>query len=355
MESVGMTPQFWRGRRVLITGHTGFKGSWLALKLAAAGARITGIALEPATEPALFTVANVAQVLERHVICDIRDQAALRDAVQSSAPEVVFHLAAQPLVRASYADPVGTFATNVMGVVHLLDAVTPLAGVRAVINVTTDKVYWNEERSCAYRETDRLGGRDPYAASKAAAELVTESWRASFTAGRGIGLASARAGNVIGGGDWAIDRIVPDALRAWDRSTPLIVRAPGAVRPWQHVLEPLAGYIVLAEALLDQPERFAQAWNFGPPTDDARPVAWIADYLARTMPGFSWHSGANDGPHEACLLEVDSSKARATLPWRPRWTLAEALDRTVQWHRDWREGGDAQALCLAQIRDHAAR
>ncbi len=349
-----MTPQFWSGRRVLITGHTGFKGGWLALKLARAGARVSGIALEPATDPALFEAARIAEVLDSHTICDIRDRAALRDAVVASAPEIVFHLAAQPLVRASYDDPVGTFSTNVMGTVHLFDALAALQGVRACVNVTTDKVYWNEERAGGYVETDRLGGRDPYAASKACAELATDAWRASFLASRGIAVATARAGNVIGGGDWADNRIVPDALRAWDRGEPLVVRAPRAVRPWQHVLEPLAGYVALAEALVGRPQDFAQGWNFGPASQDARPVAWIADYLAQTVPGFAWHAQGDGGPHEAGLLEVDSAKALAALPWHPRWSLAEALDHTVAWHRAWREGEDAQAQCFAQIASHEA-
>lgn len=349
-----MTPEFWRGRRVLITGHTGFKGSWLALKLARAGASVAGIALEPPSSPALFDEAHVAEVVDRHTICDIRDREAFVQAVKASDPEVVFHLAAQPLVRASYDDPVGTFATNVMGVVHLLEALSATHSVRAIVNVTTDKVYWNEERAGGYREADRLGGRDPYAASKACAELVTQSWRESFMAERRIALATARAGNVIGGGDWAEDRIIPDALRAWDCGEPLIVRAPHGVRPWQHVLEPLAGYVALAEALVSAPEAYAEAWNFGPAEDDARPVSWIADYLATRIEGFAWHSTASDGPHEAGLLEVDSAKALAALPWRPRWALAEALDRTVDWHRNWRSGGDAQAQSLAQIAEHEA-
>ena len=350
-----MTPDFWRGRRVLVTGHTGFKGSWLCLMLAQAGARVSGIALEPASSPALFTVARVAEVLERHVICDIRDRVALAEAVKAIAPEIVLHLAAQPLVRASYADPVATFGTNVLGLVNLLDTLTASPAAKAVVNVTTDKVYWNDGRRGGYVETDRLGGHDPYAASKACAELVTECWRASFLAARGTALASARAGNVIGGGDWTESRIIPDALRAMDRGEPLLVRAPLAVRPWQHVLEPLAGYIALAEALVADPPRFSQAWNFGPSTADARTVTWIAEYLAGKLPAFSWASEANDGPHEAELLDVDSTKALANLAWQPRWELAAALDRTVEWHQAWQAGENMQARCLAQIAEHAAR
>jgi CDP-glucose 4,6-dehydratase len=349
-----MTPDFWLGRRVLVTGHTGFKGSWLSLKLAQAGAKVSGIALAPATDPALFTVAGVEGVLERHLICDIRDREALTAAVREIAPEIVLHLAAQPLVRAAYADPVGTFETNVIGLANLLDALAATPGVLAIVNVTTDKVYWNEERPGGYREGDRLGGRDPYAASKACAELVTESWRASFMTARGVALASARAGNVIGGGDWADDRIIPDALRALDKGVPLKVRSPGAVRPWQHVLEPLAGYVALAEALVANPQGFSEAWNFGPDSGDARPVAWVVDYLAGRAPDLSWRSAGDDGPHEAGLLEVDSAKALAALPWRPRWPLELALDRTLEWHRAWRSGEDMQTRCLAQIVEHAA-
>lgn len=347
-----MTPEFWCNRRVLVTGHTGFKGSWLSLKLAHAGAKVSGIALDPATKPALFTVARVEEVLESHVICDIRDRGSLSDAVQASSPEIVFHLAAQPLVRASYTDPVGTFETNVLGLVNLFEALRETSGLQAIVNVTTDKVYWNEERLGGYRETDRLGGRDPYAASKACAELVTESWRESFLAVRGVAVASARAGNVIGGGDWADDRIIPDALRALDKRVPLEIRAPQAVRPWQHVLEPLAGYVALAEALVADPLRYSGAWNFGPNEGDARTVSWIADYLAGRVDGFSWHSIGTDGPHEAGLLEVDSTKAFAALPWRPRWALPDALDRTIEWHQAWRQGDDPQSMCLSQIRDH---
>lgn len=347
-----MTPEFWRDRRVLVTGHTGFKGSWLSLKLARAGAKVSGIALEPATDPALFSVARVEEVLESHVLCDIRDRRLLAEAVRTSAPEIVFHLAAQPLVRASYDDPVGTFETNVLGLVNLCDALTAAPGVGAIVNVTTDKVYWNEERPGGYRETDRLGGRDPYAASKACAELVTESWRASFLAGRGVAVATARAGNVIGGGDWADDRIIPDALRAIDQGVSLAIRSPQAVRPWQHVLEPLAGYVALAEALVADPARFSEAWNFGPDESDARTVSWIAAYLASRVEAFSWHSTGSNGPHEAGLLEVNSTKALAALPWRPRWSLPEALDRTVAWHQAWRRGDDPQAACVSQISEH---
>jgi len=349
-----MTPDFWNGRRVLLTGHTGFKGSWLALKLARAGARITGISLEPETDPALFTQARVADHLAAHHICDIRDRKALDALVRVSEAEFVFHLAAQPLVRESYADPLGTFSTNVMGLANLLDSCTRLDGLRAVINVTTDKVYDNREWPWPYREDDRLGGRDPYSASKACAELVTASWRASFLAKQGIAVATARAGNVIGGGDWAKDRLVPDALKAIGAGQALAVRSPGSVRPWQHVLEPLAGYVALAEALAAHPADFAQAWNFGPADDDARPVSWIADYVCSRIEGARWRAEVDGGPPEQGLLKVDSSMARAALPWAPCWDLADALDKTIEWDRLWRAGEDAAGICLEQIAEHEA-
>lgn len=349
-----MTPAFWNGRKVLLTGHTGFKGSWLALKLARAGAEVTGIALEPDTDPSLFTEAGVADHLAAHHICDIRDRAALDTLVRTSGAEVVFHLAAQPLVRASYTDPLGTFSTNVMGLAHLLDSCAALETLKVLVNITTDKVYHNREWPWAYREDDRLGGADPYSASKACAELVTASWRASFLAQRDVAVATARAGNVIGGGDWAKDRLLPDVFRAVGAGKELVVRSPRSVRPWQHVLEPVAGYVALAEALAERPAEFAQAWNFGPADEDARPVSWIADYLCARIPDASWRIEGDGGPAEQGLLKVDSSKARAGLPWAPRWDLATALDRTLDWDRRWRAGESAAAICLEQITDHEA-
>lgn len=349
-----MTESFWRGRRVLLTGHTGFKGSWLSLWLHALGAEVHGYALAPPTSPSLFVAARVDEAIASSTIADIRDADSLRATCEVVRPEVVFHLAAQALVRQSYREPVGTFATNVMGVVNLLEAVRKVGGVRAVVNVTTDKCYENREWPWAYREIEAMGGHDPYSASKGCAELVTAAYRASFLKETGVGVATARAGNVIGGGDWAEDRLLPDIFRALDERRTLPVRSPYAVRPWQHVLEPLSGYLLLAEALADTGSDVAEAWNFGPADDDVRNVGWIVERLASQLPGLAWQVDASPQPHEAHYLKLDSSKARARLGWRPRWRLAEALDRTVQWHQAWRSSADMCTFSLAQIADYVA-
>lgn len=348
-----MNPDFWRGRRVLVTGHTGFKGSWLVLWLESLGAEVHGYALEPPTDPSLFALAGIG-ALPGHEIGDLRDADSIAAAVARCEPEIVFHLAAQSLVRESYAEPAATFATNVMGTVHLLEAVRACATTRVVVNVTTDKCYDNREWPWAYRENDALGGRDPYSGSKACAELVTAAWRASFLEPAGIAVATARAGNVIGGGDFANDRLLPDFFRAVDAGVPLGIRSPGSTRPWQHVLEPLSGYLRLAEALRERPADFAEAWNFGPADDDARSVRWIVDRLVAAVDGASFRVDEQPQPHEAGLLRVDSSKARARLGWAPRWTLASALDRTLEWHRAWRKGADMREFSLAQIAAFAA-
>jgi CDP-glucose 4,6-dehydratase len=340
---------YWRGRRVFLTGHTGFKGGWLALWLARLGAEVHGYALAPPTEPDLFTVTRVADGLAGHTIADVRDADALAAAMQAAAPEIVFHLAAQPLVRASYVDPVETYAVNVMGAVHLLQAVRACPTVRAVLNVTSDKCYAHPEAQRPCVEGDALGGHDPYSSSKACAEIVTAAWRSSFLAAAGVAVASARAGNVIGGGDWAADRLLPDFFRAADAGIALDVRHPEATRPWQHVLEPLAGYLMLAQRLAQQGEAFAGAWNFGPSADDARPVRWIVERLVAELPGARWQARPDGGPHEAHHLSLDSTKAQRQLGWRPRWHLARALDECIDWHAGWRAGGDMHALCLAQI------
>ena len=338
----------WQNRRVLVTGHTGFKGGWLSLWLAARGAHVHGFALDPPTTPSFHEACGVAGVVADDRRGDLRDPAALDDCLAAARPEVVFHLAAQPLVRRSYREPLETFDANVMGTARLLEAARRCDAVRAVVVVTTDKVYDNREWDWAYRETEPLGGADPYSASKACAELVCESYRRSFLAAGGIRLATARAGNVIGGGDWAADRLVPDFLRAVTAGEPLAIRAPRSVRPWQHVLEPLAGYLLLAERLLES-DRFAEAWNFGPAEDDARPVGDVVDELCRLVPGARWHRDGADHPHEAGMLRLDSTKARQRLGWRPRWGLEEALARTIDWHRAWLEGADMAAVSLAQI------
>jgi CDP-glucose 4,6-dehydratase len=353
VEALELTPgsaSFWTGRRVLLTGHTGFKGSWLSLWLQALGAEVHGLALEPPTDPSLFEVASVAAQMSSS-IGDIRTYATVLAAFQAARPEVVLHLAAQPLVRASYEDPLGTYATNVMGTAHVLEASRHVGTVRAIVNVTTDKVYENRRWLWGYREDEQLGGHDPYSSSKAASELVTSAYRRSFLAEQGIALGSARAGNVIGGGDWATDRLVPDVLRAFDRGEDVLIRNPSSVRPWQHVLEPLSGYLLLAQQLYLDGPRYAQAWNFGPFDTDARPVSWIVGQLADHW-GIDGGWRADDGPqpHEAELLKLDISKADAELGWGPTWTLAQALEQIVSWHRAWRAGSDMREFSLQQIR-----
>jgi CDP-glucose 4,6-dehydratase len=345
---------FWRGRKVLVTGHTGFKGSWLAMWLHRAGARVHGYALAPPTDTNLFSVAGVAALLEGHTVADMRDGEALRQAVGAAAPEFIFHLAAQPLVRRSYVDPVETYATNVMGTVHLFEAVRACASVRAIVNVTTDKCYDNREWVWGYREDEALGGRDPYASSKACSELITAAYRASFLERAGVSIASARAGNVIGGGDWADDRLLPDFFRAAKEKRSLEVRFADATRPWQHVLEPLSGYLLLAERLASGNPQFACAWNFGPSDDDATPVRDLLDRLTSKLEGTRWHETEGAAMHEARYLKLDSSKARNQLDWRPRWTLDQALDKTVVWHQAWWSGADMQATSMAQIAAYEA-
>jgi CDP-glucose 4,6-dehydratase len=348
-----VTPDGWRGRRVFVTGHTGFKGAWLCLLLRHLGAVVTGYALAPATEPSLFELAGVRDHI-RDLRGDVRDRDALTRALRESRPEVVLHLAAQSLVRASYAEPVETLATNVMGTAHLLEASRQTEGVRAVVVVTSDKCYENRERIWGYRESDPMGGFDPYSASKGCAELVTAAWRRSFFASAGdtapAAVASARAGNVIGGGDWAADRLVPDCVRAFQAGHCVRIRRPEAVRPWQHVLEPLGGYLHLAELLLDGGARFAEGWNFGPREDDARPVRWVVQRAVELWGGDArWEMCGEEHPHEAGWLHLDCSKARVHLGWRPRTDVTQAMDWTIGWYRDVAGGMDAGAACRTQI------
>jgi CDP-glucose 4,6-dehydratase len=348
LEGMGIDRDFWKGKRVFLTGHTGFKGGWLALWLSSMGARVHGYALAPATTPDLFTTAKIADHLATSTIADIRDTAALLQALQRAQPEIIYHLAAQPLVRHSYQAPLETYAVNVMGTVNLLEAVRSVAGVRTVVNITTDKCYENREQSKPYIEDEALGGYDPYSSSKACSELVTSAYRRSFMEPLSIGLASARAGNVIGGGDWSDDRLLPDFLRAIDAGKTVMIRYPSAIRPWQHVLEPLSGYLCIAERLAAD-ARFAQAWNFGPEDSDARSVEWIVNSLCNCIPGAAWQRETAPQPHEAGTLKLDSAKAKQQLNWRPRWNLDTALKKTVAWHQAWKCGVDMEAFSLAQI------
>jgi CDP-glucose 4,6-dehydratase len=299
-------------------------------------------------------VTGLARRIASSTIADIRDEAALTTAMRAARPEVVLHLAAQPLVRQSYLDPIETYATNVMGSVFLLEAVRGLDCVRAVVNVTTDKCYENHERPEPYRESDPMGGHDPYSSSKGCAELVTAAFRRSFLSGKGVRVATARAGNVIGGGDWAADRLVPDFLRAIDAGRTLEIRSPHATRPWQHVLEPVSGYLMLAQRLCEDGEAFDGAWNFGPSLEDAKPVLWIVQSLCESVPGASWCIGESPQPHEAGTLTLDSTRARNRLGWRPRWALPDALAQTLAWHQAWKAGRDLHAMCVEQIRAHQA-
>jgi CDP-glucose 4,6-dehydratase len=345
-------PGFWVGKRVLVLGHTGFKGSWLSLWLCRLGASVFGLSLPPEGEPNLFTAAALHSAIDTS-FADIRDLDAVTRAMERIQPHIVFHLAAQSLVRLSYLEPVVTYATNVMGTVHVLAAAQRAASVRCVVVVTSDKCYENREWLWAYREDEPLGGHDPYSSSKACAELVTAAWRRSFCPPGGmrqIGIASARAGNVFGGGDWAEDRLVPDCMRALCDGRAIPIRNPRSTRPWQHVLDPLCGYLILAERLWDRPEAYGEPWNFGPPEDDIRPVAWIASRIVDLWGnGARWETTARDTRHEARLLKVDASKARARLGWSQRVPLQIGLDWTVEWYRAYSQGRVARELTENQI------
>lgn len=347
LEGVELNAAFWRGRRVLLTGHTGFKGGWLATWLKELGAELTGFGLPAPPAPSMFEAAHVADGIAS-LEGDVRDPDAVRDAVRRARPEVVLHLAAQPLVRLSYRQPVETFAANLLGTVHVLDAVRQTGDVRVVLCVTTDKVYENRGLERGYAEDDELGGHDPYSASKAAAELAVAAYRRSFLEEAGTRVATARAGNVIGGGDWGEDRLVPDVARAWRAGEPVVVRSPDAVRPWQHVLNPLSGYLGLAERLWDEPG-LAGPWNFGPDEDDAWPVAAIVERLAGHW-GIDVQIRPDAGPHEAAYLRLDSRRAHEQLGWRPRWALDRALDATAEWYSAQAAGADMREVTAEQVR-----
>ncbi|MGV7240786.1 CDP-glucose 4,6-dehydratase [Caballeronia sp. M23-90] len=348
---------FWRGKKVFLTGHTGFKGSWLTLWLQALGAHVTGFALAPDTTPNLFMLGGVSDGIQS-IIGDIRDRALLASAMKEARPDIIIHMAAQPLVRESYVTPVETYETNVMGTVHVLDAVRQVPGVRSVVIVTTDKCYENREWEWGYRENEAMGGYDPYSSSKGCAELVTSAYRNSFFnpstyAKHGVAVGSGRAGNVIGGGDWAADRLIPDIMRAISQGETVNIRNPHAIRPWQHVLEPLSGYLMLAEKLYTDGPGFAEAWNFGPNDSDAKPVQAIVERLTSQWgDGAQWRLDGGSHPHEATFLKLDCSKAHARLGWRPRWDLNHTLDTIVAWYRSAARDEDLKTVTLAQIDEY---
>jgi CDP-glucose 4,6-dehydratase len=350
LESLAVNTEFWRGKRVFLTGHTGFKGSWLSLWLQSLGSEVTGYALQAQTIPNLYEVAKVAQGM-KSIIADIRDLPTLQKAIQAARPEIVIHMAAQALVRQSYSEPVESYATNVMGTVHVLESIRNTPSVKAVLVVTTDKCYENkEEMHKAYAEHESMGGHDPYSSSKACAELVTAAYRKSFLEHHGIAVATARAGNVIGGGDWAADRLVPDTLKAFEQNKIVQIRNPHAIRPWQHVLEPLSGYLTVAEHLYFQGSAYSEGWNFGPFENDARTVQWIVEQLAQLWgKDASWQPDHGQHPHEANYLKLDISKAKSQLGWSPSWNLQIALQNITQWHRAWLNQENMRKLCLDQI------
>jgi CDP-glucose 4,6-dehydratase len=350
-----VNPEFWRGKRILLTGHTGFKGSWMSLWLQSLGAEVHGISLEPPTTPNLFTVAQVALGMASSTFGDIRDLANVQNVINSKQPEIIIHMAAQSLVRYSYAKPVETYATNVMGTVHVLEAARHTPSVKAVVMVTTDKCYENKEWDWGYRENEPMGGFDPYSNSKGCAELVINAYRNSFFKESRVAIASARAGNVIGGGDWASDRLLPDILRSFENNQPVSIRNPQATRPWQHVLEPLSGYLTLAQNLYSEGQSYAQGWNFGPNEDDARPVLWIVEHMVNSWGnGASWQLNCEMHPHEAKYLKLDISKARARLRWKPRLQLQTALEFITSWHNAYLAKCDMKKICLAQIHQYSS-
>lgn len=344
---------FWKEKKVFLTGHTGFKGSWLSLWLQSMGAVVKGYSLDPPTSPSLFEEADVAVNMESE-IGDIRDLAQIKKSMLDFNPDILIHMAAQPLVRLSYIEPVDTYTTNVIGTVNVLEAARSCENLKAIVSVTTDKCYENKEWAWGYRENEPMGGHDPYSSSKGCAELVTSAYRNSFFNTKDTAaLATARAGNVIGGGDWAEDRLIPDILKAFENSQAVVIRNPLSTRPWQHVLEPLSGYLVLAEHLYTYGQEYAEAWNFGPKEEDCKPVNWILDQMVATWgEGASWELDKNNNPHEAGFLKLDCSKAALKLHWQPKWNLQNTLSLIVNWHQDWRAGKNMNELCLQEIANY---
>jgi len=342
---------FWQGKRVFLTGHTGFKGSWLSLWLYSLGAEVKGYALIPPTSPSLFNEAKIDSLIDSQ-IADIRDQDVLYEGMTKFNPDILIHMAAQPLVRYSYEAPIETYEVNVIGTAKVLEVARSCPNLKAIVNITTDKCYENDGRVHGYKESDPMGGYDPYSSSKGCAELVASAYRRSFLQGQGIGLASVRSGNVIGGGDWADDRLIPDILRSFEKSESVVIRNPKATRPWQHVLEPLSGYLILAQKLYKNQEDYAEGWNFGPNEKDVKPVDWILDKMIAKWPNSSWELDKNSNPHEADFLKLDITKAEYKLGWQPVWELSHTLEKIIGWHRAWLDKEDMQAICLAEIEEY---
>jgi CDP-glucose 4,6-dehydratase len=352
MENMEINSNFWSGRSVFLTGHTGFKGGWIVLWLSKMGAKVHGYSLDPTTTPNFFTETKLRERLTSSTIADIQDFSSLKSAMSFAKPSVIIHMAAQPLVRESYKEPVKTFKTNIIGTVNLLEAARKIDTVEAIVNITTDKCYENKEQLKPYLEDDKLGGYDPYSSSKACAELVSSAYRNSFLKKIGIKIATARAGNVIGGGDWASDRLIPDFLRAIDDDKKLFIRSPNAVRPWQHVLEPISGYLTLAEKLVTNSNNFAEAWNFGPQENDSKSVSWVVDYLSQKIPNIKWDTDKTTQPHETMLLLLDNSKAQSRLNWKPQWSIKTAIDKTIEWHHAWKENQSMTEVSISQIKSY---
>jgi CDP-glucose 4,6-dehydratase len=340
--------EFWKDKRVFLTGHTGFKGSWLSLWLVSLGAKVKGYALNPPTSPSLFNEAKIDLILKSH-IADIRDQDTLYESMTSFNPDILIHMAAQPLVKYSYDKPIETYEVNVVGTAKVLEVARNCLSLRAIINVTTDKCYENDKRIEGYKESDPMGGYDPYSASKGCAELVTSSYRRSFFQDKNVGLASVRAGNVIGGGDWANNRLIPDILKSFENKRPVIIRNPKATRPWQHVLEPLSGYLILAQKLYMDQKKYAEGWNFGPNDKDVKPVDWILKKMTSHWTNSKWETDKNSNLHEAEFLKLDISKAKIKLGWTPVWELSYTLEKIITWHRAWLDNENMQTICLSEI------
>ena len=342
---------FWQGKRVFLTGHTGFKGSWLSLWLVSLGVEVKGYALTPPTSPSLFNEAKIDSIIDSQ-IADIRDQDALYESMTEFNPDILIHMAAQPLVRYSYEAPIETYEVNVIGTAKVLEVARSCPNLKAIVNITTDKCYENDERTQGYKENDPMGGYDPYSSSKGCAELVASAYRRSFLQGQGVGLASVRAGNVIGGGDWADDRLIPDILRSFEKGKSVIIRNPKATRPWQHVLEPLSGYLILAQKLYENQDEYAEGWNFGPNEQNVKPVDWILDKMISKWPNSSWKLDQGVNPHEESYLKLDISKAKLRLNWTPIWSLSSTLEKIIIWQKKWINNQDMQEVCHCEIEQY---